>query len=77
MYIVRDIFQLQFGHFQEAKSLMAEAIQNKMMPENKAFRILSDFTGDSYRFIMEMGFDNLGEYEESLKSAMAPKKYGN
>lgn len=71
MYIVRDIFQLKFGHYKDVKALMDEALAKNMFPEAKQMRILTDFTGDSYRLIMEEGFDSLGEYEEMLTSGMA------
>jgi len=32
MYIVRDIFQLKFGHFRPAKALLEEALKKDMMP---------------------------------------------
>ncbi len=67
MYIVRDIFQLKFGHFREAKTLFDEAILKELVPKSKNLRILSDFTGDSYRLIAESGYDTLNEYEKSLQ----------
>lgn len=70
MYIVRDIFHLKFGHFREVKALMDEAKSKNMFPEAKSFRMLSDFTGDSYRLIMEEGYDSLSEYEKALTSGM-------
>jgi hypothetical protein len=66
MYIIRDIFQLKFGQYREAKSLLDEAYSHGLLPDVKASRILTDFTGDSYRLIMEAGFDTLAEYEKSL-----------
>jgi len=38
--------------------------------KSKSFRLLSDFTGDSYRLIMEEGYDSLNEYEKALSSGM-------
>jgi hypothetical protein len=70
MYIVRDIFQLKFGHFRPVKALMEEAMQKRIMPEAKSNRILSDFTGDSYRFIFEIGYDSLADFEKELTSDM-------
>jgi hypothetical protein len=70
MYIVRDIFHLKFGHYRDAKALMDEAMAKKMFPEARSFRMLSDFTGDSYRLIMEEGYDSLGEYEKAITSGM-------
>ena len=40
------------------------------MPETQQMRVLTDFTGDSYRLIFEEGFDNLADYEVSLSSSM-------
>ena len=70
MYIIRDIFQLKFGHYRDVKALMDEARSKNMFPEAKSFRALSDFTGDSYRFIMEEGYDSLAEYEKAITSGM-------
>jgi hypothetical protein len=70
MFIVRDIFHLKFGHYRNAKALMDEAKAKNMFPEAKSFRMLSDFTGDSYRLIMEEGYDSLAEYEKALTSGM-------
>jgi len=70
MYIVRDIFQLKFGHFKDAKQLFDNMPSEKMMPEAANMRMLSDFTGDSYRLILEAGFNTLSDYEKSLNGAM-------
>jgi hypothetical protein len=72
MCIVRDIFHLQFGHFKEVKKLMEQAKHQGLMssqPVNRRF--LSDFTGESYRFIMEEGYNSLNEYELDLSKEMA------
>ncbi len=70
MFIVRDIFHLKFGHYRDAKALFDEATAKKMFPENKSMRMLTDFTGDSYRLILEMGFDSLAAYEKNLADGM-------
>ncbi|HKH60785.1 MAG TPA: hypothetical protein VKA49_08130 [Flavitalea sp.] len=70
MFIIRDIFQLRFGQYKEAKSLLDQAYSKGLLPEAKASRILSDFTGDSYRLIFEEGYDSLGAYEQSLQESM-------
>lgn len=66
MYIVRDIFQLHFGVYKEAKSLLDDAYSKGILPDAKSSRILSDFTGNSYRLVFEEGYDTLSEYEKSL-----------
>ncbi len=75
MYIVRDIFQLKFGHCKDAKALLDEAMQKDMMPDAKSTRILSDFTGDSYRLIFEVSFNSLTDYERSLQSSMGKPEW--
>lgn len=74
-YVVRDIFQLRFGHFRDAKKLLEEAIQGKLLPETNKPRVLTDFTGDAYRLIFEEGFDNLTDYELSLTSSMKTEEW--
>jgi hypothetical protein len=74
-FIVRDIFQLKFGHYRDAKKLLDEANEKSMMPNAQNTRILSDFTGDSYRLIFEEGFEHLYDYELSLTGSMATKEW--
>ena len=75
MYIVRDIFHLKFGHFRPVKAMMDEAMQMGMMPKAKSNRILSDFTGDSYRFIFETGYDSLSDFEKELSADMGKPEW--
>ena len=71
MYIVRDIFRLKFGHYRDAKALVEEAHNKKMLPATLHTRLLSDFTGPSYRLIFESGFETLAEFEKTLTAEMA------
>jgi|ERR1700739_4390105 hypothetical protein len=71
MYIVRDTMFLKFGHFRDAKTLLDEAQKKDLLPKAVSQRILSDFTGHSYRLILEEGFNSLAEYEEFLQTSMA------
>jgi hypothetical protein len=75
MYIVRDTMFLKFGHFRDAKALMGTALQDGFMPETVNGRILSDFTGHAYRFILERSFPSLAEYEQSLQTVMSEPKW--
>ena len=75
MYIVRDIFQLKFGHFRPVKVLMDEALQKNMMPAAESRRILSDFTGESYRLVFETGFKALADFEKELTTDMAKPEW--
>lgn len=71
MYIIRDIFQLKFGHYRDAKKLLDEVIKSGLMPVNINYtRVLSDFTGNSYRLVFEEGFNTLAEFEQSLAGSM-------
>ena len=70
MYIVRDIFQLYFGAYKEAKALLDDAYSKGLLPDAKSSRILADFTGNSYRIVFEEGYDTLMEYEKSLEESM-------
>ena len=70
MFIIRDIFNLRFGEYKNAKGLLDDAYSRGLLPEAKSSRILSDFTGDSYRLIFEEGYDSLAEYENSLAKSM-------
>jgi hypothetical protein len=75
MYIVRDIFQLKFGHFRPVKTLMEEALKKGMMPNAKSMRLLSDFTGTAYRFIFETGYNSLADFENELTTDMAKPEW--
>lgn len=75
MYIVRDTMYLKFGHFRDAKALMGTALKDGFMPEAVNGRILSDFTGDAYRFILEQSFNSLADYEQRLQTAMSEPKW--
>ena len=74
-FVIRDIFQLKFGHFRPVKELFNEARDKNMMPEAKFSRVLTDFTGDAYRLIFENGYNSLLEYETSLGSGMSDPEW--
>jgi hypothetical protein len=65
-FVVRDIFQLKFGHFKPVKELFNEVKDKQLMPQAKSSRVLTDFTGDAYRLILENGFDSLLDYETAI-----------
>jgi len=70
MYVVRDIFHLKFGHFRDAKALIDEVSQRGLLVNMNQPRVLSDFTGDAYRLILESSFDSLDAFEKSLTGSM-------
>lgn len=70
MFIIRDIFHLQFGKYKEAKILLDEAYSKGLLPDAKSARVLTGFTGRSYCLIFEEGYDSLAAYEKSLEQNM-------
>ena len=67
MYIVREIFHLQFGKYREAKALIDEGLAKKLLLQPPGSRILTDFTGEGYRLIIELPYESLAAYEIDLK----------
>jgi hypothetical protein len=65
MYVVRDIFHLKFGHYRDVKALMDEGKKMNLFPETN-MRMLTDFTGDAYRLILEQTHDSLAAYEQFM-----------
>ena len=70
MYIVREIFHLQFGRYKEASALIREGIEKKLLLQPTGFRLLSDFTGKGYRLILELPYASLADYEADLKKEL-------
>jgi hypothetical protein len=68
-FVVRDIFQLKFGHYRDAIALVDDAVKLNLMPPGN-MRVMTDFTGDAYRLILEIGFNSLAEYEKTLTSEL-------
>jgi hypothetical protein len=75
MYVVRDVFRLQFGHYKDVKALLKEVQGKDFIPQAKSMRMLTDFTGDSYRLVFEAEFDSLASYEKGLQSGMGEKDW--
>lgn len=73
-FVVRDIFQLKFGHYRDAISLIDEAMKLKFFPAGTT-RVLTDFTGNAYRLILEGGYNSLNEYEKSLSSELNAEQW--
>ncbi len=70
MYIFREIFHLHFGRYRDAKALIDQAIEKKLMLQPKGNRILTDFTGEGYRVILELPYASLADYEADLKKEL-------
>lgn len=71
MYIIREIFHLQFGRYREARVLIEEGMQKHLLLQPSGSRILTDFTGEGYRLIIELPYATLAEYEADLKKELS------
>lgn len=67
MYIVREIFFLHFGRYKDAKALTDEAIGKGLLQQPPGSRILTDFTGEGYRLIIELPYATLADFESDLQ----------
>jgi hypothetical protein len=77
MYIIRDIFHLKFGQFRAVKALLDDALQRHLLPQEPGARILTDFTGKSYRLIIEQPAATLADYEKSLQQELSHPEWKN
>lgn len=68
-YIVRNIFHLKFGHYREVKRILDEYVEKQFLTSPE--RVLTDFTGGSYRLILETSFANLAAYEKHVQEELA------
>jgi hypothetical protein len=75
MYIIRNIFYLKFGHYKDAKALLDDANKKGLLPESQYTRILTDFTGDAYRLILEEGYNTLADFEQHFQNSMAEPEW--
>jgi hypothetical protein len=66
MFIVREIFHLQFGRYKEAKALIDEGISKGILNFSAGSRILTDFTGGGYRLMFESSYATLADFENDL-----------
>lgn len=67
-FVVRDIFKLQYGHYRDAIALIDEAMKSNMFPPNG--RVLTDFTGEAYRLILESGYHTLADFEKAINTEL-------
>ena len=70
MYIVREIFHLQFGRYRDAKTLLDEGMKKHHLLHPPGSRVLTDFTGEGYRLIIELPYVTLADYETDLKKEL-------
>ena len=70
MYIIREIFHLHFGRYRDAKALIDDGIKNNLLLQPGGFRVLTDFSGEGYRLILELPYATLADYESDLKKEL-------
>lgn len=75
MFVIRDIFQLQFGRARDAKESITEFAALLDQEGYGPVRLLSDFTGPSYRLILEFSVETLAAYEDRLGTLMTSDKW--
>ena len=75
MYIVRDIFHLQFGRYKEAKALIDEAVAKGLIKLPEGGKFLTDFTGPGYRLIFESPYKTLADFETDLTREMSAEAW--
>lgn len=77
MIVIRDIFQLKFGKAKPAMELFKKG--EKMMKESMTgkYRVYTDFTGPSYRLIMESEFESLSSMEAEMQKDMSNTEWKN
>ena len=54
----------------EVNSLIDEAMQKHLLLQPQGSRILTDFTGQGYRLILELPYESLTAYETDLKKEL-------
>ena len=75
MILVRDVFQLKFGKAKDAKEVWKEGVKTNKEFSKIPHRILTDLTGKAYTLVLETTFDNLGVYENSMKTLMSAAEW--
>lgn len=68
MIVVRDIFYLKFGKAREARELTIGFNELVKKYDNNPRKFLTDFTGESYRLILESTFADLSAFEKTLQN---------
>jgi hypothetical protein len=75
MFIIREIFYLEFGQYRAAKALIDTALQKHLLSQPSGSRILTDFTGRGYRLIIELPYKTLADYEADLQKELGAAEW--
>ena len=76
MIVVREVFQLKFGKAKEAKAAGKEFSTLRKKHGLPQSRVLTDYTGPFYTLILENTCEDLVDFEQSLKSELGMKEFG-
>jgi len=72
MYVVHDTFRIKFGSARDVRALMAEGMAAlEQAAQAREMRVLWNFTGPNYTFVLQTSFDSLKDFEEHLSAGMA------
>jgi hypothetical protein len=79
MIVVRNVFQLKFGHAKDAIAAWKEMIglASKLDFGAQEMRLLTDAVGPFYTVVFEVSFESMGKYEESAKRMMANPQWSS
>lgn len=76
MILIRNVFQLKFGKAKEAREALKKLNDvNTTLGYDKG-RILSDLTGPSYTFVLEIEIENMG-FMDRLGAAFSNAEWQN
>ncbi|MFA5833615.1 MAG: hypothetical protein WDA22_09070 [Bacteroidota bacterium] len=76
MIIVRNTFQMKFGHAKDVKALIAEGRELMKQHGQPESRYMMDVTGKFYTLEMELKFENLAAYEKNSLETMSSMEFG-
>jgi hypothetical protein len=76
MIVVREVFHLKFGKAKEAKAAWKEFAALRKKHGLSESRVLTDYTGSFYTFILENTFADIAAFDQSLKSEAGMKEFG-
>lgn len=64
MILIRNVFQLKFGKAKEAREALKKLNDVNLTLGHPKGRILSDVTGTSYTFVLEMEIENFAKMDD-------------
>jgi hypothetical protein len=68
MYLVRQVFQVKFGHMDEVMAALKTASESGPQPSGN-MRILTDVTGHNFTLVFETKAESLDAYWEDLQTS--------